>query len=27
MSRDAVKLALEEFIDELPHMVYLARRG
>lgn len=26
-SPDAVKLALEEFIDELPHMVYLARRG
>ena len=26
-SPDAVKLALEEFIDELPHMVYLARKG
>jgi len=26
-SPDAVRLALEEFIDELPHMVYLARRG
>ena len=26
-SPDAIRLALEEFIDELPHMVYLARRG